>query len=174
MSASVAASWASNRSVCSLTFLRTLATWACHSSRMSCHCDDTFSRSPSALSLNRLAAAAAFLSCGSGVGSELIVGFITGCSERVGRRFRSVGDLLELCAEIVVCHRALLHQLRWAYSQRGHFRQGQAALDNLRRTGVAGHCLLGRDRRRLIRRWDNRSGKVSPMIPVSSRTVRNR
>jgi len=63
-------------------------------------------------------------SCGSGVGSELIVGFITGRSERVGRRFRSVGDLLELCAEIVVCHRALLHQLRWAYSQRGHFRQG--------------------------------------------------
>jgi hypothetical protein len=34
--------------------------------------------------------------------------------------------------------------------------------------------LLGRDRRWLIRRWDNRSGKASPMIPVSSRTVRNR
>ena len=116
ISASASAASASNCSFFSLTLARTFATWACHLPRISCQCDDALSRAPSALDLTDRQLPLPIL-CAGGVGSKLIPGVLTGHAQMLCRRLCLLGNLLELSAQIWVCHQDSLIVLRRAHRQ---------------------------------------------------------
>src|SRR4051812_43562296 len=129
---------------------------------MSCHCDDAFSRSPSALSLNRLAAAAAFSPAAAASAASLSL-VLSLAARSVSVAVFALSEISSNCALKPLS--AIKHSfINWDGHAPTVVTVGRA--DRLKSIfcahGLPGHCLLGHDRRRLTGRRDNRSALGLP------------